>query len=338
MKGSAESASSFERPEIDRYELRKMLLDSLLPDTVQWNRHLRKVEEVDGQIFLHFDHGVETSFDLVVGADGAWSKVRSFLTDVKPEYYGIGGFQFVLPDTAERYSKISKLVNRGSLFSFSDGKSIIAQQLGTGGISCAAWYQQPESWQSTAEYDIHDPEAVQSKLQKVFADCDPILKGIINEIAISEVYPMSLYALPIGKIWQHNPKVTLIGDAAHLCAPFSGEGVNMAMKDAMDLAETIVKSLDQDAGEISTEIKQFESQMLKRNTRVQQTSYDMGRAVMFEKGQGGIEFNIQQWISLAAADELSPIMRFFVRSLVSLFYFFFRLFGLGTGLEKSLES
>lgn len=338
IKGSTENAPGTGRPEIDRYQLRRILLESLLPDTVKWNCRLRKIEEVEGKVLLHFDHGVESGFDLVIGADGAWSKVRSLLTDVKPEHYGLGGFRWVLPDAAEKYPILSKLVNRGSVFSFSDGKAITAQQLGTGGISCSAWFRQPEHWENNTEYDLHDAGAIQSKLLKVFADWNPILRGFIDEMTISEVDPTSLYMLPIGTDWKHKPGITLIGDAAHLFTPFAGEGVNMAMKDAVDLAETIVKSLLDDADDISAGIPQFESQMLKRNTKVQQTSYDMMRAVLFEQGAGGIAFNIQKWVSSAVGDEINPILGFIFRRLVSTFYFFFRLFGLGTGLQKSLES
>src|SRR5450432_3199784 len=63
-------------PEIDRTALRDILLDSIEPASIQWNRKLVRVESVKDTkttYNLHFADGVEVGFDLVVGADGAWS-------------------------------------------------------------------------------------------------------------------------------------------------------------------------------------------------------------------------------------------------------------------------
>ena len=65
-------------PEIDRSQLRQILLDSIPEEKVKWGHALVSAAAgEDKRPVLEFANGVVTSgFKLVVGADGAWSKVR----------------------------------------------------------------------------------------------------------------------------------------------------------------------------------------------------------------------------------------------------------------------
>ncbi|MEU4746238.1 FAD-dependent monooxygenase, partial [Actinosynnema sp. NPDC023658] len=65
------------KPEIDRGRLRTLLLDSLQPRTVRWGQALERVSgPTDGPRTLHFTDGTTAEADLVIGADGAFSRVR----------------------------------------------------------------------------------------------------------------------------------------------------------------------------------------------------------------------------------------------------------------------
>jgi 2-polyprenyl-6-methoxyphenol hydroxylase-like FAD-dependent oxidoreductase len=55
------------------------------------------------------------------------------------------------------------------------------------------------------------------------------------------IKPTPLFMLPIEHTWISRPRVTLIGDAAHLMTPFAGEGVSVTMLDALGLAESIIE-------------------------------------------------------------------------------------------------
>lgn len=71
-----------ERPEIDRKDLRSLLLGSLPSHKVRWGKRTQHVQkDSDGSMAVHFSDGsVESGFRLVVGADGAWSKARSLVS------------------------------------------------------------------------------------------------------------------------------------------------------------------------------------------------------------------------------------------------------------------
>ena len=77
LAGSSKT-TSWGRPEIDRTELRRILIESLPEGIIRWGKRLRSVDAED--LTLQFDDGTEKGFDLLVGADGAWSKVRPLLS------------------------------------------------------------------------------------------------------------------------------------------------------------------------------------------------------------------------------------------------------------------
>lgn len=102
---NAEAGISRDRPEIDRGKLRDILLDSMEPGSVHWDRKLIRVEVSEGhdvKYNLHFADGVEAGFDLVVGADGAWSKVRPLLTDQLLVYSGITIIELKAVEVSEK--------------------------------------------------------------------------------------------------------------------------------------------------------------------------------------------------------------------------------------------
>ncbi len=212
-QGGSSKGSYTGRPEIDRPRLRELLFNSLKPDTVIWSHRL---QDVDTDMTLHFTNGrSEKDFDLIVGADGAWSHVRPLVSDAKPFYSGVAGHAFRIPDAAETQPELHKLVNRGSLFSWSDHKSIMSQQQGDGSIYLSTWAVRPVDWQTTCGYDVHDAKAVKEAVKKDYADWDPRLVAY-TQVAEDHVIPRDLFMLPIGHRWDHLKGVTLIGDAAHL--------------------------------------------------------------------------------------------------------------------------
>ena len=287
--GGTTSSTSRGRPEIDRIRLRQILLESLPAGTIRWGCRLQRIDTED--LALHFDHAVERAYDLIVRADGAWSKVRPLLTSVQPVYSGLGGMNLVIHDAEKRYPDLHQLVNRGSMFAFSDGKCIIAQQTGDGALQVSAWSRRDENWMKTCGYDIHDAEAVKKALLLEYDDWADALVKLLrvdtddadnnnNNNNNNQLTARSLYELPIGHRWASRAGVTLIGDAAHLATPFAGEGVNIAMEDALHLSRAIITAASSSSSSstsppphhLRTHIQAFEEDMFVRGAAVQEHS------------------------------------------------------------------
>ena len=331
LQGTTEK-NSRGRPEIDRLQLRQLLIKSLEGGTIKWNSRLRSAEEANGKISLHFDQETVTGFDLVIGADGAWSKVRPLVSDEEPIYTGISGWRFSILNPQEQHPDLYSLVNRGSLFAFSSGKALIAQQMGDGSIGVSQWKVLPEDWQKEVKYNIQNSEAVRDALLEEHQDWAPELQKIIEAMDMSRVLPMNLYMLPIGHKWTHKTGMTLLGDAAHLMSPFAGEGVNLAMKDALDLSEAIIEAAKSGGkASLDGQVQKFEDAMFKRSARVQQQTWAMMSSMFFTAG--GLDTSIEKWVCEAVTSEMNPILGALISVLVYVYYFFFRLLDLGGGCK-----
>ncbi|MCJ1309335.1 hypothetical protein MMC25_002994 [Agyrium rufum] len=267
--GEEDADRKEQRPEIDRVKLKEILLPNLPEGRIRWGSKFLSMG-LEPTLKLHFEHGIEEGFDLVVGADGAWSRVRRYLSDTLPTYSGVAGFDLKLSAAGvKKYPHIANFVGLGSYFAFSDQKSATLQRLGDGGIGCYAWKVQAEDWQATCGYDVSDKEAVRPALLEQFKDWCPEIREYIKH-ADGDMMPRSLYMLPVGFTWEHKPNVTLIGDAAHLMTPFAGEGVNTCFADCLELADKLSEKVKAGASkeEFDAAVKEYEEGMFKRAAKV----------------------------------------------------------------------
>lgn len=241
-QGTKEKPNSLqEAPEIDRVVLRKMLIESVPTEFVRWGWKLSSVQETPSSgLTLSFGNGETLSgFDLVVGADGAWSKTRTLLSADKPHYTGLGGWTMSISNAKETAPEAYAFVNRGSVFSYSDGRSLSGQQLGDGSLNISHYGPYPENFTSQCGFDAGNLEAAKEYILKELDEWAPQLKNLVVSANEGAVW-RNLYELPVGWTWPHKSGVTLLGDAAHLMTPFAGIGVNTAFYDAMELTKQIV--------------------------------------------------------------------------------------------------
>ena len=265
--GATSAEDSTGRPEIDRKRLRQILLESVPAEKIQWGRHLKTVSE--DRILTFQDGSTESGFDLLVGADGAWSKIRALVTDVRPYYTGIGGICSQITNAEGKTPDLFKVVNKGTMYSFEGGRGITAQYNGDGSLQVYAWFKHSEDWQQIADKNVNEPPQAKQFLDKEFEQWSPQLKAFYQHADEDDsVVVRNLYMLPVNHRWTHRRGITLLGDAAHLMTLYAGEGVNVAMTDAMVLAEAIIKSAEPD--DLDANVRAFEEEMFVRAGQVQE--------------------------------------------------------------------
>ena len=278
------AADQGDRPEVDRTALRELLLESLPPEVIHWNCTLQKVHSRnDGRYDLHFSDDLIRTFDLVIGADGAWSRVRPLVSSYEPQYTGVTFVEFSLDDVDRRHPFLSRLIGRGKISVEGDGRGIIAQRNAHAHIRCYAMFRVPDHW-AERRIDFSDPGTARLNLAEQFAGWSPDFLRLI-ECSNDNLSPRPLHALPVGHHWPNRAGVTLIGDAAHLMSPFGGEGVNAAMFDAAELGRLLAGVQDW-----RNAVQVYETEMFKR---VREPAKRAAEAVASKLSHDGLELALE---------------------------------------------
>jgi len=246
------------RPEVLRGDLRRILIDSLPAGTIQWGRKLAGARPLGaGRHELTFTDGSAVETELLVGADGAWSKVRPLLSNATPAYVGVSFVETYLHDADRRFPATAAAVGAGGMFALEPGKGITAHREPAGALHTYVQLMRSASW--FADIDFNDAATVKTRIA---AEFDGWTSALTTLITGGDTAPVlrAVNALPVGHRWDRTPGVTLLGDAAHL-APPAGDGANLAMLDGAELGEAIAGGL----ADIEDALAAYEAAMFSRS-------------------------------------------------------------------------
>ncbi|MFE4452218.1 FAD-dependent oxidoreductase [Streptomyces sp. NPDC056796] len=243
-------------PEIDRGQLRDLLLGPL---DVRWGRDVtRVVPGTRDGVLVHFADGRQEAFDLVVGADGAWSRTRPAVSPVTPHYTGITLVETSLDDIDARHPDLARLVGDGSVAVYGVNRALVAQRNSGGHVKVYAQFRAPLD--RHANLDHADADAVRSYLLALFDGWSAPVLGLLRRGTVFVRRP--LHVLPVSHTWTHVRGVTLLGDAAHLMPPL-GAGANLGMLEGAELAEAVAAC----SGDPDEAVRAFEERMWARAGR-----------------------------------------------------------------------
>ena len=245
------------RPEIDRGPLRTILLDSLKAGTVIWSSYLTSLIPADNGWRLEFQNGTSAPADIVIAADGANSKIRPLITPIQPFYSGITSVEGTIYHAETAAPNMNKLVGGGKIFAFGDDKTLIISAKGDGSLVFYTGCKTDKFWYRTSGIDFSDKAQVLAWFNDEYAGWDDSWQELFQQ-AESPFVVRPLYCMPVDQTWEALPNLTMLGDAAHLMPPYAGEGVNMAMLDALELSQCLTSDA---FSHVQAAIAAYENQM-----------------------------------------------------------------------------
>lgn len=280
IKPAQDFGSEQFRPEIDRGPLRKLLLESLHPETVIWNSHFISMEKQNNGWLLHFRNGSSFYADIVIAADGANSKVRPYITSITPFYSGITMLEGNIYDAEKSIPEIFKLIKGGKIMAFDDSKCLLLGTKAGDEIGFYASLKVQENWARTNNLDYQSKNQILQWFKQEYANWSKVWEVLFVN-ATTPFIPRPIYCMPLDQFWVTLPNLTMLGDAAHVMPPFAGEGVNMAMLDALQLCECLTTN---QFNTIQEAITCYESNMRKRASAAAKDSLENGERMHSENG------------------------------------------------------
>ncbi|WP_018683776.1 FAD-dependent oxidoreductase [Actinokineospora enzanensis] len=246
------------RPEVDRGHLRSLLLGALPPGTIRWGTKVTEARPLgDGRHEVHLAEGGVFTTDLLVGADGAWSRIRPLVSPATPTYAGVSFVEIDLPEADLRHPGGAAVVGKGMLLALGPDRGFLAHRETDGSLHVYVALRTGPGW--LGGVDFADTAAAKDAVLAEFPDWAPELRALVTE-AEGALVPRTINVLPVGHRWDRVPGVTLLGDAAHLMSPFAGEGANLAMLDGAELGQAIAAA----PGDVEGALTRYEAAMFPR--------------------------------------------------------------------------
>ena len=229
--GELDSKSGAPSVGFHRRELLSLLADQISPDAIVTGARFETLHQDENGVTARFQDGREDRGDILIGADGIFSAVRSqILGDVAVDYGGYvvwrGVGEFEPATTYPRHASVRSLSRD--------------QHFGIVELSRNRFF-----WYATRNQPHDDPEPGGRKetLRRLFSDWHDPIPAVLEATPEEEMLRHGLFRIRTLRSWTDR-RVTLLGDAAHPMAPSLGQGACQAIEDGVVIGHCLGANAD----------------------------------------------------------------------------------------------
>ncbi len=255
MSDAAEARYGAPQLTIHRADLLAVLTETFPADRVHFSKRLRTLEQAGDSVSLHFDDSTVATHDVVIGADGIHSRVRTALFgEENPRFTGVVSFRAVVP--TEKVKNAPEIEAFTKWWGPTPQSQIVTFPLNLGRDTFVFATTGQESWTEeswTSAGDVHE-------LRAFYKDYHPDARMLLD--ACDTVLKSALYERDPLPRWSVG-RVTLLGDACHPMLPFMAQGAGMAIEDGVVLGRCLA------GDEPEAELKRYEAARLERTGKIQ---------------------------------------------------------------------
>lgn len=242
---------------LHRSELMRALLDAVPAECLTAGTRVHAVRPANGRAVVVHDRG-ESTVDLVIGADGVRSTVRTQVWPdaAAPRYAGSTAWRMVLPSPLTGPFAGGESWGSGAVFG--------AFPMSKDRVYCYAT--------DTVEPGGASPDGELAGLRRRFGDWHHPIPALLAAATSSAVLRNDLYYLPPLPSFTSG-RVVLLGDAAHAMTPHLGQGANQALEDAA----TLVAVLDTEPDDLAAALRRYDELRRPRTQKLVRRSRMGGR-------------------------------------------------------------
>ncbi|KAE9375886.1 FAD/NAD(P)-binding domain-containing protein [Stipitochalara longipes BDJ] len=280
--GTSKSTYKYDSTSIHRAALQKLLLDAATAAGVdiQVNTRVIDIDESGASPIAITKDGQRIKADLIIGADGAKSTIRSLLHPKIELNSSINCYRAVIPGSILRADpELSQLLETATIW-WGPDRSIVGMPIQNGQLLSLECTHPGDSgtagdWNKKGDVEL---------MKTTFSDFEPLVMKLLGMVKEEDLLVWKLNQLPELESWVfEGGKVCLIGDAAHAMMPFSGQGHAMAIEDSITLACCLSRCTNNSC--IPRALHAFETIRKPRTTLLSHYAEDNARLFQLPDGQ-----------------------------------------------------